>query len=72
MPDRTKLLHSAKLLHRHNSLVCNGFLDFGHIGVKLVKHFSIIRMEKINFYIRIKRIGKMLHLLHCFTGGVYG
>jgi len=73
MSDRTKLLHSAKFLHRHKCLIYKQFLDLANCGVKLVKHFAITRVRKFNFIYTYKLIGKntsLASLLH--SGVVYG
>lgn len=67
MADRTKLLHSTNLLHCHKSLIYKRFLNLASDGVKLVKHFAITRVRKINFIYAYKQLGKnpsLASLLH--------
>ena len=67
MADRIKLLHSGEFCHCHKSLIYKGFLNLANYGVKLVKHFAITRVRKINFIYAYKQLGKnpsLASLLH--------
>ena len=72
MADRTKLLHLDEFLHCHKSLIYKRFLNSDSDGVKLVKHFAITRVRKINFIYAYKQLGKnpsLASLLHRMAKG---
>jgi hypothetical protein len=72
MADRTKLLHSDEFLHCHNYLIYKRFLNLAIYGVKLVKHFAITRVRKINFIYTYKLLGKNPSLASLLHRSCYG